>query len=416
MQIVDRHTSLRAFFKEVQQKPWTTSVESRSQCQSGEVVAKLKKYMKFSRDLEGYISITTQAADKMIGPDGSMGQWINSVVLQQQQQQPFNYDCKAFFVETILSSYSSSASALGQMLKFYPTISSSADVIRDGIIESQQKSLALKNDFMANAEVAKQQNSDRVWQGVFNQGVEVLRSITDLLEGATRLRQKVELERKHDYDLATVKYNVSKIHNDIKRELELTKRMSYYREDYVQMRDVLEVDLFSLRQSVATVQRHLAELETKNTELLTQFDQYDNWKMHETEYALLLKMAKGNTDRAALIKEREEHDDAVEWKRICSASDYDVVRQQQQQHEQEQRQRQIDEAELAARERAIEEHNKKQLEMHKRRLLELQMQDRNEAAKIEAARRFKEAYPANVPNPDGVTDDGSTAERIGSTN
>jgi hypothetical protein len=373
----------------------------------------------------------------MMGPNAALSDWINSFVQQQQQQQQQQQpNWKDVYIKTVLVTFSQNLALLRKVINFrQEPLKSESKLLLDKIRESEKQSLLLQTDFIANADLAKKINSENVWRHLVTKGPEVVQSITSTLEMAIGLRKKVDYDSKQIYDLAQVKYNVSKIHNDILREIELTKRMTYYREDYVDIRPNLDVELFSLKQSVATVNRHLGELDAKSFELNTQSGQdfEDNWKMHEHEYELLLKMAKGNTDRAALLKEREEHEDNVEWKRICSATDHVVVQQQQQQRRAEEEERvrlaeeelknqfaneqfirQQQEAEDRGRRKEAEE---RALE-HAKAAAEFTRRRQEEEQRLRILQEAADSYPANVPNfdPAGAAEDGITADLIGSTN
>ena len=372
----------------------------------------------------------------MMGPNAALSDWINSFVQQQQQQQQ-QPNWKDVYIKTVLVTFSQNLALLRKVINFrQEPLKSESKLWLDKIRESEKQSLLLQTDFIANADLAKKINSENVWRHLVTKGPEVVQSITSTLEMAIGLRKKVDYDSKQIYDLAQVKYNVSKIHNDILREIELTKRMTYYREDYVDIRPNLDVELFSLKQSVATVNRHLGELDAKSFELNTQSGQdfEDNWKMHEHEYELLLKMAKGNTDRAALLKEREEHEDNVEWKRICSATDHVVVQQQQQQRRAEEEERvRLAEEELKnqlANEQFIRQQQEAEDRGRRKEAEERALEHAKAAAEFTRRRQEEEqrlrilqeaaadSYPANVPNfdPAGAAEDGITADLIGSTN
>ncbi len=440
-QLVAKQGSLKAFFREVQERPWTTSGSIYPQCQTGSIVPILRAYLKFSRDVEGYVAITNAVSQRLM-PEGTIQDWVNSFTLDKQRQiscyDTFGYNCKELYINTVVESVENDMRVLQGLTQFGRTLEPVSQAMLAVIKEGEQKCLELKDNFVAKAQVAQDTNLEDSWHAVFSQGRVVMQSATKTLEQASRLWHKMDRENRQFTDLAGLQYNVTQLHNDIKRELELTRRLTYYREDTVDATPWLDADLHALRQSISSVTFTLRELEVKNAELKAEQDNapraimiFDNWKVHENEYGLLLKMAKGNTDRAALLKEREEHEDSVEWKRICRSSDEHIIRQQDEAlialkvQEEVRRQQEIEEivrreqeardlkirADLAERARHINQEHEERLRMR------LQKEDREAREKElkrlrqEEEERNRLTHPETVAQPDGLR-----ADLTGSTN
>jgi hypothetical protein len=115
---------------------------SSSQCQSGEVVRTLKKYLKFTRDLEGYVTITTEAANQMMGPNAALSDWINSFVQQQQQQSNW----KDVYVKTVHITFAQNLALLRKVITFrQEPLKPEAKLLLDKIRESEKTKSAIAN-------------------------------------------------------------------------------------------------------------------------------------------------------------------------------------------------------------------------------------------------------------------------------
>ena len=102
----------------------------------------LKKYLKFTRDLEGYVTITTEAANQMMGPNAALSDWINSFVQQQQQQQQQQPNWIDVYIKTVLVTFSQNLALLRKVINFrQEPLKSESKLLLDKIRESEKQSL-----------------------------------------------------------------------------------------------------------------------------------------------------------------------------------------------------------------------------------------------------------------------------------
>lgn len=395
-----RQTSIKSFFKEVEQKPWAEA--EASQLQSGEVVAKLKKYLKFTRDLEGYAEITTQATEQLGAPEiSSLREWVNSVA-QLDCRPAVQIQVREGIVDALVKSVTNDLEVIKSLLVIDHSLGDAAKEALHRATQEKQKVATQRVEYLkteandVKAANTESQRSER-FERCIKDGLEVMQYTNWVVQEAGRMRQTIEREYRQSKELAALKYNITVINNDIDRELELTRRLTYYPEEYVEARGLLDADLYALRQSMATIRHHLTTLNTRRGELNSEERHptldVESWKTLEKEMALLYKMAKGDTDRAALLKEREEQEDSAEWRRICMSDSVSFLNQQQRAEDE----READRQSAILRAREVE--REWQAVRHREQLMAREAEEK------------KLTHPANVEAVVGRTDD-----LMGSTN
>lgn len=395
-----RQTSIKSFFKEVEQKPWAAA--EASQLQSGEVVAKLKKYLKFTRDLEGYAEITTQATEQLGAPEiSSLREWVNSVA-QLDCRPAVQIQVREGIVDALVKSVTNDLEVIKSLLVIDHSLGDAAKEALHRATQEKQKVATQRVEYLkteandVKAANTESQRSER-FERCIKDGLEVMQYTNWVVQEAGRMRQTIEREYRQSKELAALKYNITVIKNDIDRELELTRRLTYYPEEYVEARGLLDADLYALRQSMATIRHHLTTLNTRRGELNSEERHptldVESWKTLEKEMALLYKMAKGDTDRAALLKEREEQEDSAEWRRICMSDSVSFLNQQQRAEDE----READRQSAILRAREVE--REWQAVRHREQLMAREAEEK------------KLTHPANVEAVVGRTDD-----LMGSTN
>jgi hypothetical protein len=241
-------------------------------------------------------------------------------------------------VDALVKSVTNDLEALKSLLVVDSSLGDAAQEALRHALQAKQKVATERVEYLkAEAQSVKGANTESKrferFERCIKDGLEVMQFTGLVVKEAARMRQIIEREYRQSKELAALKYNITVIKNDIDRELELSRRLTYYPEEYVEARGLLDGDLFALRQSMATVRHHLTNLNTRAGELNSEERHptldVESWKTLEKEMALLYKMAKGDTDRAALLKEREEQADSAEWRRICMSESVSILNQQQ---------------------------------------------------------------------------------------